>query len=236
MNTGHAIQVRNVCKSFSSGDALVRAVKNVTLTLDYGEMVAIVGPSGSGKSTLLNIIGLIISADEGSFVLDGKNTVGWDDSTRCRVRNKAIGYVFQDFALLEDETVRENIRLPLYYNKDVPRREYASRIKRVASRLGIDEKLDICASKLSGGQRQRTAIARALVNDQPIVLADEPTGQLDAENREMVVGVFSKLAHDEHKLIVVVTHDLEVAARCDRIITMHDGCVYEERGNEAREG
>lgn len=232
----HAIQVRNVSKTFNSGDALVRAVRNVTLTLDYGEMVAIVGPSGSGKSTLLNIIGLIMSADEGSVFLDGKNTAGWDDSARCCARNKSIGYVFQDFALLEDESVRENIRLPLHYNKDVPRREHAARIKGVATRLGIDEKLSVCASKLSGGQRQRVAIARALVNDQPIVLADEPTGQLDAENREMVVGVFSKLAHDEHKLIVVVTHDLEAAARCDRIITMHDGCVCEERGNDVSAG
>lgn len=176
-----------------------------------------------------------MSADEGSVVLDGKNTASWDDSARCCARNKAIGYVFQDFALLDDETVQENIRLPLHYNKDVPSREHAARIKRVASRLGIAEKLGVCASKLSGGQRQRVAIARALVNDQPIVLADEPTGQLDAENREMVVNTLLKLAHDEHKLIVVVTHDLEVAARCDRTISMHDGGVC-EGGNEAPTG
>lgn len=216
------IKLRDVSKAFGSGAETVRAVDGVSLSLGAGESVAIVGPSGSGKSTLLSMMGLIMPPDSGTVLVCGKNAGAWKDAELCRFRNRKFGYVFQDFALLGDETVYENIRLPLVYSREVPRREHRARVEEAAERLGIADKLRARASKLSGGQQQRVALARALVCDQPIVLADEPTGQLDAENRENVARVLLGLAA-EGRLVVVVTHDLEVAGRCDRVVRMHDG-------------
>ena len=216
------IQLRGVSKTFGSGAEAVRAVDHVSLELAAGESVAIVGPSGSGKSTLLSMMGLLLPPDSGTVLVGGRNVGAWSDAELCRFRNRNFGYVFQDFALLGDETVLENVRLPLLYRGDVARREHRARVKAAAERLGIEDKLRTRASKLSGGQQQRVALARALVCDQPIVLADEPTGQLDADNRENVVRVLLGLAA-EGRLVVVVTHDLDVAARCDRVVRMHDG-------------
>lgn len=181
------IQLHDVSKTFGSGAEAVRAVDHVSLDLAAGESVAIVGPSGSGKSTLLSMMGLLLPPDSGTVLVGGRNAGAWRDAELCRFRNRTFGYVFQDFALLGDETVFENVRLPPLYRGDVPRREHRSRVKAAAERLGIEDKLRTRASKLSGGQQQRVALARALVCDQPVVLADEPTGQLDAENRENVV-------------------------------------------------
>lgn len=220
------IQLRDVCKTFGSGSEAVRAVDHVSLELAAGESVAIVGPSGSGKSTLLSMMGLLLPPDSGTVLVGGRNAGAWGDAELCRLRNRTFGYVFQDFALLGEEAVFENVRLPLLYRGDVARREHRSRVKAAAERLGIEDKLRTRTSKLSGGQQQRVALARALVCDQPIVLADEPTGQLDAENRENVVRVLLELAA-EGRLVVVVTHDLEVAGRCDRVVRMHDGRLVE---------
>ena len=220
------IQLRDVSKTFGSDAEAVRAVDHVSLELVTGESVAIVGPSGSGKSTLLSMMGLLLPPDSGTVLVGGRNAGAWSDAELCRFRNWTFGYVFQDFALLGEETVFENVRLPLLYRGDVARREHRSRVKAAAERLGVEDKLRTRASKLSGGQQQRVALARALVCDQPIVLADEPTGQLDAENRENVVRVLLGLAA-EGRLVVVVTHDLEVAGRCDRVVRMHDGRLVE---------
>ena len=220
------LQLRDACKTFGTGADAVRAVDHVSLSFEAGESVAIVGPSGSGKSTLLSMMGLVMPPDAGTVLVCGKNAGAWRDAELCRFRNRTFGYVFQDFALLGDETVYENVRLPLVYRRDVPRREHRARVVAAAERLGIADKLRARASKLSGGQQQRVALARALVCDQPIVLADEPTGQLDAENRENVVRVLLGLAA-EGRLVVVVTHDLEVAGRCSRMVRLHDGRVVD---------
>lgn len=215
--------VQNICKYYRTNQYTVKAVDRVSLSVDKNEMVAIVGPSGSGKSTLLNILGLILQPDEGSILIDGNDPSTLGDSKVSMLRNKLFGYVMQDFALLDDETVYRNIQLPLLYNKEIPRKEYKQRIHAAAESLGIADKLKRKAARLSGGERQRVAIARAIVCDQPIILADEPTGSLDAANKENVMDILVGLCREKGKTLVVVTHDLSVAEKCDRIIQMQNG-------------
>ena len=217
------LSVQNICKYYRTNQYTVKAVDRVSLSVDKNEMVAIVGPSGSGKSTLLNILGLILQPDEGSILIDGNDPSTLGDSKVSMLRNKLFGYVMQDFALLDDETVYRNIQLPLLYNKEIPRKEYKQRIHAAAESLGIADKLKRKAARLSGGERQRVAIARAIVCDQPIILADEPTGSLDAANKENVMDILVGLCREKGKTLVVVTHDLSVAEKCDRIIQMQNG-------------
>ena len=212
-------------KSYRTGDETVFAVKDATISVDRGEMIAVIGPSGSGKSTLLNMIGLIITPDSGKITINGTTPIGMKDRHCSAFRNAHFGYITQDFALLNDETVYENIRLPLLYNKSVKRTEHKRRIQEAAKALDIEDKLKRRVSALSGGERQRVAIARAMVCDQPIIPADEPTGSLDAENRDRVVSILLDLAHEKGRTVIVVTHDLSVADRCDRVIRMKDGAV-----------
>ena len=217
------LSVQNICKYYRTNQYTVKAVDRVSLSVDKNEMVAIVGPSGSGKSTLLNILGLILQPDEGSILIDGNDPSTLGDSKVSMLRNKLFGYVMQDFALLDDETAYRNIQLPLLYNKEIPRKEYKQRIHAAAESLGIADKLKRKAARLSGGERQRVAIARAIVCDQPIILADEPTGSLDAANKENVMDILVGLCREKGKTLVVVTHDLSVAEKCDRIIQMQNG-------------
>ena len=217
------LSVQNICKYYRTNQYTVKAVDRVSLTIEKNEMVAIIGPSGSGKSTLLNILGLILQPDGGSILIDGNDPSTLGDSKVSMLRNKLFGYVMQDFALLDDETVYRNIQLPLLYNKAIPRKEYKQRIHAAAESLGIADKLKRKAARLSGGERQRVAIARAIVCDQPIILADEPTGSLDAGNKEKVMDILVGLCREKGKTLVVVTHDLSVAEKCDRIIQMQNG-------------
>ena len=221
------LSVQNICKYYRTNQYTVKAVDRVSLTVDKNEMVAIVGPSGSGKSTLLNIMGLILQPDEGSILIDGNDPSTLGDSKVSMLRNKLFGYVMQDFALLDDETVYRNIQLPLLYNKEIPRKEYKQRIHAAAESLGIADKLKRKAARLSGGERQRVAIARAVVCDQPIILADEPTGSLDAANKENVMDILLGLCRENEKTVIIVTHDMTVAERCDRIIQMQSGCIID---------
>ena len=219
------LELQNVSKSYKTNDYTVRAVRKVSLSIEKGETVAFVGPSGSGKSTLLNIAGLVILPDKGKVLLNGEDVTNLSDAKCCALRNKIFGYVVQDFALIEDETVYNNIRLPLLYNKSVPRSEWKKRITEAAKSLGIENKLNRPVVKLSGGERQRVAIARAIVCGQPILMADEPTGSLDAENKALVMDLMLKLVEERGMTLLVVTHDQEVADRCQRVVKLVGGRV-----------
>lgn len=219
------ISVENICKSYNTNHYTVKAADDITLTISDNETIAIVGPSGSGKSTLLNIIGLILRPDSGTVKIDGEDVTNPEDGKKSALRNSIFGYVVQDFALIDDETVYSNIRIPLIYNKSIKQKDHKRRILEAAESLGISDKLHRRASKLSGGERQRVAIARAIVCDQPIILADEPTGALDAANKENVMDILMKLHKEQNKTIIIVTHDMTVAERCNRVIKMKDGRI-----------
>lgn len=219
------ITVTQACKSYETSHYTVKAVNHANLSVESGEAVAIVGPSGSGKSTLLNIIGLILKPDSGSVAVDGEEVLNMNDRRCSAFRNASFGYIVQDFALLDDETVYHNIRIPLLYNRQIRRREHKPRIREIAQKLDISDKLNRKAGKLSGGERQRVAIARAIVCDQPIILADEPTGSLDAANKSNVMDILMRLCKESGKTLIIVTHDPSIAERCDRIVQMTDGRI-----------
>lgn len=219
------ITVTQACKSYETSHYTVKAVNHANLSVESGEAVAIVGPSGSGKSTLLNIIGLILKPDSGSVAVGGEEVLSMNDRRCSAFRNASFGYIVQDFALLDDETVYHNIRIPLLYNRQIKRREHKPRIREIAQKLDISDKLNRKAGKLSGGERQRVAIARAIVCDQPIILADEPTGSLDAVNKSNVMDILMRLCKESGKTLIIVTHDPSIAERCDRIVQMTDGHI-----------
>ena len=221
------VVIKNISKIYDANHYLVKAVDNVDLAIEENETVAVVGPSGSGKSTLLNMIGLILEPSDGQIIIDGRSATDLSDGEKSALRNKTFGYIMQDFALLDDESVYKNIELPLIYNKEIKKSEHRKRITTVAEKLGISDKLRRKAGRLSGGERQRVAIARAIVCDQPIILADEPTGSLDSENKENVMKILLELCRNEKRTLVVVTHDMTVAEQCDRIIQMRNGKTVE---------
>lgn len=220
-----SVLLENVCKSYIANGYTVKAVDHVTLSIADNEAMAIIGPSGSGKSSLLNMMGLILKPDNGRILIDGQLVTELSDSKCSMLRNMSFGYVVQDFALLDGETVYNNIRIPLLYSKNIKRREHKQRIKAAAESLGIGDKLNRNVAKLSGGERQRVAIARAIVCDQPIILADEPTGALDADNKERVMDILLKLCKENGRTLIIVTHDLSVAEKCDKVVQMHNGNI-----------
>ena len=200
------ITVTQACKSYETSHYTVKAVNHANLSVESGEAVAIVGPSGSGA-------------------VGGEEVLNMSDRRCSAFRNASFGYIVQDFALLDDETVYHNIRIPLLYNRQIKRREHKPRIREIAQKLDISDKLNRKAGKLSGGERQRVAIARAIVCDQPIILADEPTGSLDAANKANVMDILMRLCKESGKTLIIVTHDPSIAERCDRIVQMADGCI-----------
>ena len=224
----YSIMLDKVSKSYQTNNYVVKAVNQADFAADKGTSVAIIGPSGSGKSTLLNMMGLIIYPDFGRIIIEGEDVTNLQDSALCRFRNAHFGYIVQDFALIDRESVYNNIRIPLLYNKK--RGEHKERIHRAAESLLIQDKLHRKVEQLSGGERQRVAIARAIVCDQPIILADEPTGSLDAVNRDRVMDILMDLCNEKGKTLIIVTHDTSVAERCDRIIRMKDGQITDRAG------
>ena len=224
----YSIMLDKVSKSYQTNNYAVKAVNQADFAADKGTSVAIIGPSGSGKSTLLNMMGLIIYPDFGRILINGEDVTNLPDTALCHFRNSYFGYVVQDFALIDRESVF--IRIPLLYNKKIKRGEHKERIHRAAESLLIQDKLHRKVEQLSGGERQRVAIARAIVCDQPIILADEPTGSLDAVNRDRVMDILMDLCNEKGKTLIIVTHDTSVAERCDRIIRMKDGQITDRAG------
>lgn len=201
--------------------APVEALRGITLTVEPGELIAITGVSGSGKSTLLHIVGLLDNQTEGDLTLGSTNPAKLSDSKRAKLRNKEIGFVLQDFALIPYWTAYRNIEIPLLFAKR-KKQDRKARIEALLNELGIPALAKRRVSQMSGGQRQRVAIARALANDPPLILADEPTGALDSKTKEEIMEIFREL-HQRGKTILIVTHDPQIAAMADRILTIRDG-------------
>ena len=217
------IRIRGLARSYPMGDSIIHALRGVDVDIRRGEYVAIMGPSGSGKSTLMNLIGCLDSPDAGEYWLNGQLVSRMKDAELARVRNQEIGFVFQTFNLLQRATALHNVELPLVY-AGVGRRERHERAIEAMKRVGLAERMMHRPGELSGGQRQRVAIARALVNRPSIVLADEPTGNLDSVTAAEILATFDEL-HQAGNTIVLVTHDEDVAGRARRIIKIRDGKV-----------
>lgn len=217
------INIIDLYKTYGSGESEVKALRGLSLSIDRGEMIAIMGPSGSGKSTLLNIIGCIDKPTGGKYFLNDRLIDTFNDSEMAGLRNHIFGFVVQDFALVERYSVYKNVMIPLSYSKKQIKSQ-KDKIEKVLSQLGILEKKKAMALNLSMGQRQRAAIARAIVNDPDVILADEPTGSLDSETGEEVMEIFKKL-NKNGKTILIVTHDVNVASCCRQILKIKDGKV-----------
>jgi putative ABC transport system ATP-binding protein len=217
------ISIRNINKTYAGKGFEVNALADVSLEIDRGIIVGVVGPSGSGKSTLLNIIGLIDTPTSGEYYINDVLTSEYSMKQAANIRNKTFGFVLQDFALIERYTVAQNVQIPLVYS-DVPKREWRGRIDDVLSKVGIMEKRRMMPAHISGGQRQRVAIARALVNNPLCILADEPTGSLDTNTGEEIMNLFVAIKK-EGKSVIVVTHDHKIAERCDQLYEIVDGRI-----------
>jgi len=218
------IEARQLAKTYRLGQVDVAALRGVDVDVGAGEFIAITGPSGSGKSTLMHILGCLDTPTSGTYRLDGEDVSGLSGKRLAQVRNRKVGFVFQTFNLMPRLTVEENVALPLKYRGGVPRGERRARALRLLERLGLAPRVGHRPDELSGGERQRVAIARALVGEPAILMADEPTGNLDSASGAEVLQTFAELHRAGHT-IVLVTHDPNVAARAERVIQMSDGRV-----------
>jgi putative ABC transport system ATP-binding protein len=234
MRSAPVIDVRDVRKTYQLGDIAVHALRGVSLRVDRGEYIAIMGASGSGKSTLMNILGCLDLPTSGAYVLDGLDVRDVDEDTLSDVRNRFIGFVFQSYNLIPRTRALANVELPLSY-ASVPRAVRRERALAALSAVGLGQRINHVPSELSGGQQQRVAIARALVTNPALILADEPTGNLDTASGEEVLGLFEQLS-EEGRTIVLITHEDDVAAHAGRVIRLRDGAIIADERPQARLG
>ncbi|HEY3515514.1 MAG TPA: ABC transporter ATP-binding protein [Gammaproteobacteria bacterium] len=226
------IEARRVRKAYRLGDNVVWALKGIDITIEPGEFVAVMGPSGSGKSTFMHLAGCLDRPTDGTLLLNGADVSALDAEALAKMRNKHIGFVFQQFNLLPRTSALENVCLPLLYSS-VPEREWHARARRCLEQVGLADRLDHGPTQLSGGQQQRVAIARALVNEPVLLLADEPTGALDTQTSEEIMRIFCEL-NDAGKTIVLVTHEPEIAEFSKRRLTFRDGVLVSDQRGKVR--
>lgn len=225
------IVVKNIEKAYKIGKEVIYALRDVSLTVQKNEYVALMGPSGSGKSTLMNMLGCLDSPSNGEYILNGKSVAKMSDSELAEVRNKEIGFVFQTFNLLPRSTTLENVALPLVY-AGMSKADREARAKQVLEQVGLGNRMTHKPNELSGGQRQRVAIARALVNNPAIILADEPTGNLDSKTSIEIMGLLEEI-HKNGNTIILVTHEEDIAMHAHRIVRLRDGLVESDTINKA---
>ena len=222
------IELDEICKVYSLGEAQVEALRGVSLNIDQGEYIALMGPSGSGKSTLMNMLGCLDRPTSGSYLLGGKEVAKMSRDARAKLRNRKFGFVFQTFNLLARTSAVENVELPLLYSRRMSAGRRRRRAVEVLEKVGLADRLHHHPGQLSGGEQQRVAIARALVNQPAIIMADEPTGNLDSRTSREVIGLFRLLNEETDITIVLVTHDQDVARHAERILVLKDGQILED--------
>ena len=231
MKSSAIIELKNVCKSYKMGEVEVKAVCDMSLKIDKGNFVAIMGPSGSGKSTTMNMVGCLDVPTEGSIFLENRNIAHLSESQLAQIRGKKIGFIFQQFNLIPTLTAVENVMLPMMFQNT----DESHRKKRAISLLklvDLEARMDHLPRELSGGEQQRVAIARALANDPEVILADEPTGNLDSKTGQTIVEFLKKLHKTEKKTIIVVTHDENIAKHAEKIVYLHDGKIIKIKKNK----
>ena len=223
------IEIQDMCKIYNPGENEVRALDHVNLSIDKNEFVAIIGQSGSGKSTLMNLLGCLDVPTSGTYILNGQDVSGLTDDELSDIRNHEIGFIFQGFNLIAGLTALENVELPLIY-RGVGKKEREKLSETALKKVGLSARIDHKPSEMSGGQQQRVAIARAIAQAPPVILADEPTGNLDSGSTKEIMGILKEL-HAEGRTVILITHDNEIAARAKRIIRIMDGKIVEDKIN-----
>lgn len=229
------IELHDIRKSYWMGDNQLEVLHGVSMQVEKGEFIAMMGPSGSGKSTTMNILGCLDKPTSGTYLLDGRDVAGLDRDELASIRNRMIGFVFQGFNLLQRTTALANVEMPMLYS-GAPAKERHQRAKEALEHMGLGDRLDHDPSQLSGGQQQRVAIARGIVNRAPILMADEPTGNLDTKTSDEIMSLFQELNESEGITIVLVTHEADVAAYAKRILHFRDGLITSDDINQQRRG